>query len=338
LRRPEREVALKLDREQWFALSLVAIFPIVILLLSSMVGPISIYGSAGQQNAQAAPTQQQQQTITVTSTTFKTEQGAGGQVASSYNFDVLGQSSQTWADSYLILAIATVLLTAFIVTTRPKRKSTIVEIKTTTESQRNYLLVVLLVAFGGLLLLGFYLASLYAFPVVGGRPTVVTFAELDQLATITISLAIIGTSFYVLYRWRLRRKELRSFDARPADELLGILKKAASELAQENASYREIIFDCYKKVLILFEKLGVPQRSNFTPRESQREISEVIGVSFPQLEELTYLFEKAKYSNEELSREDITRARESLTRITVELEERLREGATTPTIIVSASE
>lgn len=310
---------LKVDRARMFVLALVIIFPIVILILSTMAPSSALHSTTGQNPSGSGSSGQLTAT---TSVTFRTEQGSQGPV-SNLIVTIIGQSSSPLDYSYLILAVIVISLTAFFASSSKKGGGrTTWTVKP--QKHRSKALLAILGGYIGLVLLGLYLASEITLPIFEGSSISITYGQIVQLTIVGISFSVIALNGYLFYRTG-RRDRVRRLPApvSPADELLFILQNAASKLDQENVSYRDIIIDCYKRLLLLFEHLGIPQRSNLTPREFEDEITSIIGVSFPQLRELTLLFERAKYSNEDLSKKDVVRARDSLSSMGHELEKQL---------------
>lgn len=103
------------------------------------------------------------------------------------------------------------------------------------------------------------------------------------------------------------------------EELKSIIDNAASSLYL-GGDYRATIVLCYKQVLLLLERNGLPQKASLTAREFESEISSRLGVSTRGfLHELTLLFERARYSNEPISSEEAKEAGEILRQLSVEL-------------------
>lgn len=82
------------------------------------------------------------------------------------------------------------------------------------------------------------------------------------------------------------------------------------------------IIQCYSAVLALFEKSGMHQEESLTPRELEAEVSARLGFSSENLHQLTALFERARYSAEELSSQEAERALFYFKQLSEELESR----------------
>lgn len=310
---------MKLDRARMGFIALVVAFPIAILFLSSMVVPSASHGTTQNLSGTGASGV----LTATTSVTRETQQTSQGTV-SSIGFVVLGQNSSSLGYFYLVLALVVISLTVFFASSSKRKIKKSVWIRKAQNPKSNTLLAIV-AAYVGLVLLGLYLASRITLPILANPSMAITYAQIAQLMVVGISCSVVALSLYVFYRTRNRISEDGSKSANPTDELLAIIQNAANKLDQENVSYREIIIDCYKQVLILFESLGIPQRSNLTPREFEDEITRIVGGSFPELRELTLLFERAKYSNEELSKYDVVHARDNLSRMGLELQRQLNE-------------
>jgi hypothetical protein len=77
--------------------------------------------------------------------------------------------------------------------------------------------------------------------------------------------------------------------------------------------YRLAVLDCYKTVISILERYGMPQRASFTSREFEREVSSRLGIiPSKYLHDLTLLFERARYSSEEFTPREATEARYDL--------------------------
>ena len=101
-------------------------------------------------------------------------------------------------------------------------------------------------------------------------------------------------------------------------EFRKIIDKAVYSLDQ-GMDYRSTIIQCYKAVLSLLERSGIPPRDSLTPREFEAEVGERIRISSEYLHAVTSLFERARYSKEELSSNEAARAQYYLEKLSLEL-------------------
>ncbi len=137
-----------------------------------------------------------------------------------------------------------------------------------------------------------------------------------EISIIAILLVSIPFGFLVLIRRNIFRfhKQEEPSSAVATEELKQIFERAGRALSGETG-YRSSIIECYRQVLEYFERKGMPQRANLTPREFEEELAKTLGVRSPRLHYMTELFEKARYSNEELMPEEVSRARTSIEKI-----------------------
>lgn len=102
-------------------------------------------------------------------------------------------------------------------------------------------------------------------------------------------------------------------------ELRAIFERSARSIGQ-GEDPRSTIIRCYDAIVLLLEKNGLLQRASLTPREFVEEISSRIGLSPSKyLHEVTLLFERARYSAEELSLKEASDARFYLEHLSLEL-------------------
>jgi hypothetical protein len=137
----------------------------------------------------------------------------------------------------------------------------------------------------------------------------------------SIGLAILFREFDVFHSFRKRMK--KNFESRPsfvpyidkgagARELKNALETALYSLGNLG-DHRLAVLDCYKTMISILERYGMPQRASFTSREFEREVSSRLGiVSSKYLHDLTLLFERARYSSEELTAREEAEARYDL--------------------------
>lgn len=148
------------------------------------------------------------------------------------------------------------------------------------------------------------------------------------VATILLgsAVALILLTFYYLSTMR-RRNRIREIEK---EEVSEIVRRTMEELWTGNDP-RSSIIRCYGDMCSLLEKRpAIDDSPALTPREFLEEAEERIPVSKEGLEELTFLFEEARYSPHELSEEMVERAKTALESIQKELEpaseERKMEG------------
>jgi hypothetical protein len=148
---------------------------------------------------------------------------------------------------------------------------------------------------------------------------------------------IVGLSFGALLLTLRARGLLRSSDEQPSSlssipkeveyqvaekEFKNIIDRTVYSLGNQGSGLRATIIQCYSAVLALFEKSGMHQEESLTPRELEAEVSARLGFSSENLHQLTALFERARYSAEELSSQEAERALFYFKQLSEELESR----------------
>lgn len=107
-----------------------------------------------------------------------------------------------------------------------------------------------------------------------------------------------------------------------AKQFKEILAKTTSSLDLGSGEYRRRIIDCYMATLSLFEDRGVSHDLSLTAREFEEMIAKGIGTNSIYLHGLTLLFERARYSDDELSKKEVEQALQYLTSLEQDLNER----------------
>ncbi len=96
--------------------------------------------------------------------------------------------------------------------------------------------------------------------------------------------------------------------------------EAALEQLQVGGDVREVILACYARFCALLGARGILSQETLTPRELESLAIERLSVSPDSSDELTGLFEEARYSEHALGEADRDRAVRSLERIRADLE------------------
>ncbi|GEM_PF-2330984 len=130
------------------------------------------------------------------------------------------------------------------------------------------------------------------------------------------AVALMLLAFYYLSTMRKRSR----FGNVDAEEVSEIIERTMKEL-WTGTDPKSSIIRCYGDMCSLLEKKGPGLRDSpsLTPREFLEEAEGRIPVSMDKLEELTFLFEEARYSPHELSEEMVKRARAALEGMQAEL-------------------
>lgn len=117
-----------------------------------------------------------------------------------------------------------------------------------------------------------------------------------------------------------RTVSLREPDAgRGRRELARAVRTAIKDL-ESGEDLRAAVLRCYKTMVLLFESRGMRQEPHQTAREWEAEALGGMGVSPDSIEDLTSLFEEARYSTHPIGVPQRDRALSSLASIRTELE------------------
>jgi hypothetical protein len=175
---------------------------------------------------------------------------------------------------------------------------------------------------------------------------------LPRLPTIPTSLLIalvvaifLLVSLGLVRNMRRRGAAIAGFDSntspkeedekkKKAEELAQILDDAVQKLRQGDA-YRETVLECYKRVTaLIYESAGPSVKessASMTPREFEKAAEEKLkiqGGEGSSLFRVTLLFEKARYSNHPVSREEADIAVDCLSDLSSTLKKNPSEGGT----------
>lgn len=301
---------------QQLLISILIVFPVIVLILSSSIrgtlqGAGSAVGNFGTGGTEVSGSG------TGTGALFHTSGAVpsrlGGSVTAT-GIAVIGSSSSAWAYLFLVLGIGvfTTLIFYGSMVRKSKKRSTLIRPKT----QPNDASFLLIIGLTSLFLIGLaaWLASKISSPVFQFPSIGINSAQELQLVLIFVFIAAILASVYVLHKRasKIRISHENLHLRNPQGELKQIFDHTIRKLEEDNGSYRFLIIDCYRQVLEFFARWGLPQSPNITTREFEKQITELIGFPSAPLQELTIMFEKAKYSDEELSSQDVAQAKESL--------------------------
>lgn len=143
-------------------------------------------------------------------------------------------------------------------------------------------------------------SQLFSFPGPLSLPTV-------NLVAVLISLAIVLGIVVTWKGLRLRRNRLTPFeDAGDAaqderDRMASILQAAAAEI-ESGSPYRETVIRCYKLASDLLERRSEVKGKALTAREFKALVKDRLKIDSPYIDEVTALFEVARYSKSEITR------------------------------------
>jgi hypothetical protein len=128
------------------------------------------------------------------------------------------------------------------------------------------------------------------------------------LLTIAAGVCLLSFIGGVIMLFRKRKKE---------DEEMSIEEVAERtiERLRTEKDYRKTVLDCYKQMCDWLRDKGVDKNLDYTPREFEQAINNALKISREKLSSLTEVFEKARYSNHEITVDDKDKAIESLREI-----------------------
>lgn len=136
----------------------------------------------------------------------------------------------------------------------------------------------------------------------------------------SIGILILLSSILALIFFFIRHKKLSEQSSETEKDISSTADRAITEL-HEGDDVRDIIMRNYQKMLIILEKEGVQQEISFTPRELEKIALSRLQLSEGTIDEMTRLFEEAKYSDHRLGEKERSRALDNFKRIKNELEE-----------------
>ena len=153
----------------------------------------------------------------------------------------------------------------------------------------------------------------------------------QQLQAITLAAAmlaaILGVGSVMVYQTlKERGRALRAASMRPenpvraAEELVARLRTRIYSDRGGGAD-RESVIACYSAMTRMLEAHGAPDRPSLTPRELRLMAGDALDIRGESIDDLTRLFEKARYDDLPVTREDALESVAALERLTGELEE-----------------
>ena len=107
--------------------------------------------------------------------------------------------------------------------------------------------------------------------------------------------------------------------ARRRFEAAGVVTRTLLDL-EAGEDFRTAVMACYQRMCSLLETRGVARQEALTPREIEGRALAELGLSQGSVDDLTGLFEEARYSDHEIGPAQRDRARDCLTAIRRELE------------------
>jgi hypothetical protein len=146
----------------------------------------------------------------------------------------------------------------------------------------------------------------------------------EILAIVAVILLGLFFSRYIsIVRLRSRKGEVQGEFVDPLEErrkaISSILQAASANLERDSTKFREIVLECYRLIVELLQDKSAIDGKNLTAREFKEIVSKALIFDSETLSEATKLFELAKYSQKEITREQALEAAECLKRLSEEL-------------------
>ncbi len=144
-------------------------------------------------------------------------------------------------------------------------------------------------------------------------------SPLSDLGPSTVILIIlisvlISVFFFIRYKKHSKQKSERE------EDITSTADRAIREI-HNGEDIKDVIIRNYQKMLIILEEEGIHQEISFTPRELEKKALSKLPLKEKTIDEMTTLFEEAKYSDHPLKEEKRDRAMENFRQIKAELEE-----------------
>lgn len=143
-------------------------------------------------------------------------------------------------------------------------------------------------------------------------------AIFSPIGSSIVILILLGTIFMIIF-FVIRHKHASEESSETEEDISSSADKAITEL-HKGEDVRDVIIRNYQKMLIRLEEEGIEQEISFTPRELERITLDRSSLKEETIDEMTRLFEEAKYSDHPLGEKERDRAIENFKRIREELE------------------
>ncbi len=139
-----------------------------------------------------------------------------------------------------------------------------------------------------------------------------------NLGEILFVVALVVIVALLLRVRRFNIKRVRPFEETEFQEerlaVASILDNAAAKL-NSGSEYRETVLQCYKLISQALEKKSALDGKPLTAREFRDKVSEILRFDSPYLSRATDLFELARYSQDEITREEALAASDCLSNL-----------------------
>jgi uncharacterized protein DUF4129 len=148
------------------------------------------------------------------------------------------------------------------------------------------------------------------------------YPELYWLSYLPLALILIGGALGA--KWILQRPDLttsKRIQSTPPEEKMAVLKvlDRAIRSLRSGSDPRSMIISCYRALCETLQERGVPSTPSMTAREFEAASENTLPIHHETLHRLTALFEKARYSDEEVGARDAAEAESVLTELKSEV-------------------
>ncbi len=152
----------------------------------------------------------------------------------------------------------------------------------------------------------------------------ISLGEGTQAGTPFIGFELVGVILFVLVSLLLAyifiKKYMHSSPTETEEEDISSTAERAIKELHKGEDVKDVIIRNYQKMCVILEKEGVQQKESYTPRELERRAVEQLSLKETTIDEMTRLFEKAKYSDHPLGKIDRKNAIKNFKRIKNEIE------------------
>ena len=149
------------------------------------------------------------------------------------------------------------------------------------------------------------------FPNLGG-----IYPEFYWLSYVPLALILVGGALGA--KWILQRPDFttsKRIQLAPPEEKVAVLKvlDRAIHSLRSGSDPRNVVIGCYRALCETLKERGVPSTPSMTAREFEAASENTLPIRHETLHKLTALFEKARYSDEEVGARDVAEAESVLT-------------------------
>ena len=152
-----------------------------------------------------------------------------------------------------------------------------------------------------------------------------TYAAVLLVMSLLIVVLVLNRGLFSVRRIQVKRIRTSPFDEKEEDviveerhEVAAILDAAAARLTM-NSGYRETVLRCYKMISEVLEKRSAVDGRVLTAREFEKDVSEKLKFDSPELSKATGLFEVARYSTDEITKQQAQEASECFSNLSSSL-------------------